>query len=132
MSAIVQIIIGIFDPAGHKKDPGNILQALSAPRPDSNGVGDRSQARMRGEPSSPVDCHEVVYADALHDEKLARAVSNAGRVVVVDLLAGLGQQREPIAPPPIFYPGSLSIRRSIVTPSGTGIRARRRSSSFTA
>ena len=69
---------------------------------------------------------------ALHDEKLARAVSNAGRVVVVDLLAGLGQQREPIAPPPIFFPGSLSIRRSIVTPSGTGIRARGTSSSFTA
>ena len=55
MSAIVQIIIGIFDPAGHKKDPGEILQALSAPRPDSNGVGDRSQARMCGEPSSPAD-----------------------------------------------------------------------------
>ena len=31
------------------------MRALSAPPPDSNGVGDRSQARMCGEPSSPTD-----------------------------------------------------------------------------
>ena len=31
------------------------MRALSAPPPDSNGVGDRSQARMCGEPSSPAD-----------------------------------------------------------------------------
>ena len=65
---------------------------LSAPPPDSNGVGDRPQARMCGEPSSPADRNKVVHADALHDEKLARAVGLA-----VHVMCGLRRHRTALA-----------------------------------
>src|SRR6516225_4938927 len=67
-------------------------EPLSAPPPDSNGVGDRPQARMCGEPSSPADRNKVVHADALHDEKLARAVG-----LPVHVMRGLRRHRTALA-----------------------------------
>ena len=72
--------------------PREILRALSAQPPDSNEVGDRSLARMCGETSSPADRNEVVHADALHDEKLARAIGLA-----MHLMRGLRRHRTALA-----------------------------------
>ena len=50
---------------------------LSAPPPDSNGVGDRPQARMCGEASSPADRNKVVHADEM---KFARLSAGGRRI----------------------------------------------------
>ena len=68
-----------------------MLLARSVPRPARNVVGDPvAHVKVPGATSSPADRHEVVHANALHDEELAWAIA-----LPVHVMRRLSAQRSP-------------------------------------